>query len=54
MTQVLLFAMNVAVFAILGGLAYFLNWSGPGFAVGCLAGGFFVATVIRLKLGYWP
>lgn len=54
MAQVLLFAMNVAVIAILGALAYFLNWSGPGFAAGILVGGISMAWVVRLKIGYWP
>jgi len=52
--KILLLAMNLAVFATLGGLAYFLKWSGPGFCVGVIAGGFAVASIIRLRLGYWP
>lgn len=50
----LLIAMNLAVVAILAGVAYFLNWSGPGFAAGAVAGGIVMAVAVRLKIGYWP
>jgi len=47
----LLVAMNLAVVAI---LAYFLSWSGPGFAAGAVAGGIVMAVAVRMKVGYWP
>ena len=51
-TAVLVF-MNLAVMAILGGVAYLLEWSGPSFSAGFLVGGIGMALYIRLKLGYW-
>lgn len=54
MPPFVLFLMNIAVMAILGLLTWFMNWSGPGFALGCLCGFFSLMTYMRWKLGYWP
>ena len=54
MITALFIVANIAVVAILGGLAYVLNWSGPGFAAGCLAGFSVAAFYLRIRLGYWP
>lgn len=54
MQTALLIFMNIAVMAILAGLAYMLEWSGPAFTSGILVGGIATALYLRLKLGYWP
>lgn len=49
----LLVVANIAVVAILAGLAWFVNWNGPSFAAGGLAGVFTFFIYVRLKLGRW-
>ena len=54
LTNALLLIANIIVVAVLAGLVYFLNWSGPGFAAGCIAGAVSTAFYIRYRLSYWP
>ena len=51
---VYLVAANVLLLAIMGAVVYALNWSGPGFALGCIVGAVFFFTYFRIKHGYWP
>jgi hypothetical protein len=53
LTRILLVLANIALVAVLAGVAWLAAWSGPAFCAGALAG---VATFFfyaRLKLGYW-
>ncbi len=49
----LLVVANIAVVAILAGLAWFVNWNGPSFAAGGLAGISTFFIYARLKMGRW-
>lgn len=51
---VFLISANVLLLAIMGSVVYFLSWSGPGFAAGCIVGATFFFTYFRIKHGYWP
>jgi len=53
LTTFILIAANVAFVGIMAAFAWFVSWSGPGFAAGGISGAatFFVYT--RIKLGYW-
>lgn len=54
MTKALLFLMNAAVLAVVIGVAFIMDWTGPAFTYGVIAGGLSLALYLRLKLGYWP
>lgn len=47
-------AGNIALIAILVGLAHFVGWAGPSYAAGFLSGISVVFVWLRLKHGYWP
>lgn len=51
--NILLVLMNIIVLVVAVLLLRFMQWSGPGFALGIISGvlTFFIYT--RLKLGYW-
>jgi hypothetical protein len=53
MENFIVIVANVCVIGILAAVAFFFNWSGPGFVVGFLSGGVAYALYMRLKLGYW-
>lgn len=54
MQTILIVFMNLAVMAILAGVAYLLEWSGTAFTAGVLVGGMATTLYLRLKMGYWP
>ncbi len=50
----LLILANIAIVAVLIGIAHFVNWAGPSYGVGVLTGMMVFATWIRITDGRWP
>lgn len=51
---VLIVLANLAIGAALLGIAYFMNWAGPGYALGVMTGMMLFASWIRITDGKWP
>lgn len=54
MIRAFLLLTNILFLGVMIGLAVFIDWAGPSFALGMLCGAFCMASAIRLQLGYWP
>lgn len=54
MTEAAIVVANVALIALVIGMAHLVGWAGPSFAAGLICGGVLFLTWYRVKFGRWP